>query len=328
MSVRRRLLLALTAALALALPACSSGSAAPSGPVDLSKVTLHVGDQAGIQQALLQASGALDGAPYKVQWAEFPAAAPLLESLRARAIDIGIAGDAPTLNALAASKDITIVAGNRSPQQGGLAIIVPAGSPIMTVADLRGHTVSPTTQGSIGHYLLLRALGEAGLTAQDVKISFLQPVDAAAAMQSGAIDAWSTWDPYTAVAQKEQGVRVLRDATGLGSGLSFLDANNESLGNPSLRAAMTDFVQRYNSALQWAQANPTELTGIYAKLTGRSQDVAGLVAQRAQRSGVALTPDVVAQLQQVADNYRRYGVLRNDVVVTERIDDLSAAHPG
>jgi sulfonate transport system substrate-binding protein len=185
--------------------------------------------------------------------------------------------------------------------------------------------VSPTTQGSIGHYLLLQALAQAGLTAQDVKISFLQPVDAAAALQSGAIDAWSTWDPYTAVAQKEQGVRVLRDATGLASGLSFLDANNDSLGNPSLRAAMTDFVHRYNQALQWAQANPTELTGIYAKLTGRSQDVAGLVAQRAQRSGIPLTPDVVAELQHVADNYRRYGVLHNDVVVAQRIDDLGTA---
>lgn len=327
MSVRRRLLLALTAALALALPACSNGSSAPDGPVDLSTVTLRVGDQAGIQQALLEASGALQGTPYKVEWAEFPAAAPLLEALRGGAIDIGIAGDAPTLNALASSDDITIVAGNRSPQQGGLALVVPADSPVKTVADLRGRTVSPTTQGSIGHYLLLQALTEAGLSARDVKISFLQPVDAAAALQSGAIDAWSTWDPYTAVAQKEQGARVLRDAAGLGSGLSFLDANNDSLEDPSRRAAMTDFVNRYNGALRWAQINPAENTGIYARLTGRSQDVAGLVSQRAQRSGTPLSPDVVAQLQQVADNYRRYGVLRSDVVVSQRIDDLGAARP-
>jgi sulfonate transport system substrate-binding protein len=204
----RRLLPALAAAVLFAIAACS-GAPKADGPVDLSSVTLRVGDQAGIQQALLRASGVLDGTPYKVSWAEFPAAAPVLQALQGGAIDIGVAGDAPTLNALAATSDITVVAANRSPKRGGLAVVVPKDSPIRTVADLRGHTVSPTTQGSIGHYLLLQALGEAGLSANDVKISFLQPVDAAAALCSGAIDAWSTWDPYTAVAQTEQGDRVV-----------------------------------------------------------------------------------------------------------------------
>ncbi|WP_028936942.1 ABC transporter substrate-binding protein [Pseudonocardia spinosispora] len=318
----RRLLVALAGALALLLPtACSSSS---DGPADLSSVTLKVGDQAGIQQALLQASGVLNGTPYKVQWAQFPAAAPLLEALRGGAIDIGIAGDAPTLNALAATKDITVVAANESPARGGLAILVPKDSPIKTVADLRGHTVSPTTQGSIGHYLLLQALTEAGLTAKDVTISFLQPVDAAAAMQSGSIDAWSTWDPYTAVAQQEQGARILRDPIGLASGLSFLDANNDSLADASTRAAMTDFVRRYNTALQWARTNPGENTRIYVQLTRRPEAVAGLVAQRSLRTGVPLDARVVGKLQEVADNYHRYGVMRQPVAVAQRVQDLAA----
>jgi sulfonate transport system substrate-binding protein len=322
----RRLLPALAAALLFALAACS-GAPKADGPVDLASVTLRVGDQAGIQQALLTAAGALDGAPYKVSWAEFPAAAPVLQALQGGAIDIGVAGDAPTLNALAATSDITVVAANRSPKQGGLAIVVPKDSPIHTVADLRGHTVSPTTQGSIGHYLLLRALGEAGLTANDVKISFLQPVDAASALRSGAIDAWSTWDPYTAVAQQEQGDRVLRDASGLASGLSFLDANNDSLRNASTRAAMTDFVRRYNGALSWAKANPQRNTQIYTELSKKSPSVATLVADRALRDATPLTPPVVAELQQVADNYLNYGVLRTKITVADRIRDLSQPTP-
>jgi sulfonate transport system substrate-binding protein len=291
--------------------------------VELSSVTLRVGDQAGIQQALLRASGALDGAPYQISWGEFPAAAPLLEALRAGALDIGVAGDAPTLNALAATPDITVVAANRSPRYGGLAIVVPANSAIKTVADLRGRTVSPTTQGSIGHYLLLRALGEAGMTGSDVKITFLQPADAVAALRSGAIDAWSTWDPYTAIAQSEQGDRVLRDASGLASGLSFLDANNKSLANASTRAAMADFVRRYNGALRWAQAHPDENNRVYTQLTQRSPSVAALVAQRSLRDPTPLSPPVVAELQQVADNYQRYGVLRGKVTVAQRVTDLS-----
>lgn len=233
-------------------------------------------------------------------------------------------GDAPTLNALAATKDITVVAANESPARGGLSILVPKDSPIKTVADLRGRTVSPTTQGSIGHYLLLRALTEAGLTAKDVTISFLQPVDAAAAMQSGSIDAWSTWDPYTAVAQREQGARILRDPIGLASGLSFLDANNDSLADASTRAAMTDFVRRYNTALQWARKNPDENTRIYVQLTRRPEAVAGLVAQRSLRTGVPLDGRVAQLLQEVADNYHRYGVMRQPVTVAQRVQDLAA----
>lgn len=321
----RRVLFALLAALALLVPTGCSGPSR-GGPVDLASVTLRVGDQAGIQQALLQASGALEGTPYKVSWAQFPAAAPLLEALRGGAVDIGVAGDAPTLNALAATPDITVVAGNRSPTQGGLSIVVPADSPLHTVADLRGHTVSPTTQGSIGHYLLLQALGEAGLTANDVKISFLQPVDAGAALASHAVDAWSTWDPYTAVAQ-QQGNRILRDSTGLTSGLSFLDANNESLKDPSTKAAMTDFVRRYNTALGWAAANPDRNTAIYEQLTRRPADVAALVAQRSVRTAVPLDPATVSQLQQVADNYQRYGVLRSHLEVAGRVQDLATPGP-
>jgi sulfonate transport system substrate-binding protein len=319
----RRFLPALAGALVLLALAACSGAPRAGGPVDLSLVTLRVGDQAGIQQALLRASGALDGAPYQISWGEFPAAAPLLEALRAGALDIGVAGDAPTLNALAATPDITVVAANRSPKYGGLAIVVPAGSPIKTVADLRGRTVSPTTQGSIGHYLLLRALGEAGMSGSDVKITFLQPADAVAALRSGAIDAWSTWDPYTAVAQSEQGDRVLRDASGLASGLSFLDANNKSLANASTRAAMADFVRRYNGALRWAQAHPDENNRVYTQLTQRSPSVAALVAQRSLRDPTPLSPPVVAELQQVADNYQRYGVLRGKVTVAQRVTDLS-----
>ncbi|GAA5165668.1 ABC transporter substrate-binding protein [Pseudonocardia eucalypti] len=317
----RRVVLAAVAALVTLVTACSGGGG------DLGSVTLRVGDQAGIQQALLRGAGALDGTPYRVDWAEFPAAAPLLEALRGGAIDIGIAGDAPTLNALAATGDISIAAASTQPKRGGLAILVPRDSPIKTVADLRGRAVSPTTQGSIGHYLLLRALSEAGLAPTDVKISFLQPVDAAAALNSGAIDAWSTWDPYTAVAEREQGARILRDAGGLASGLTFLDANNDSLADPDKRAAMSDFVRRYNRALDWAHTNTADYTRIYLELTRRPEPVAGLVAERAKRTGTPITPEIVAELQRTADNFHRYGVLRQPVVVADRVQDLTPAGP-
>ncbi|MEV1293729.1 ABC transporter substrate-binding protein [Pseudonocardia sp. NPDC049635] len=319
---RRLALPALLAALALVLAGCAGGAPADDGPVDLSEVTLQVGDQAGIQSALVEASGVLEGAPYTVEWAQFPAAAPLLEALRSEAIDVGIAGDAPTLTALSSTDRIKIVKATRAPAKGGLALLVPGDSPVQTVAELRGATVSPTTQGSISHYLLLRALEEAGVPSEEVEISFLQPVDAAAALNSGAIDAWATWDPYTAIAERESGARILRDAEGLGTGLTFLDANTAALDDPGKRAAMTDFTERYTRALQWAWENPEENARIFSELTGRPAEIAGLVAERALRETPPLDDALVAEVQEVADRYVDYGVLRNPVDVASAVDEL------
>lgn len=327
MTFRRRLTVAVVGALALVATACS-GQPDDSGPGNPAGVTLNFGDQAGQQQALLDASGALAGTPYTVTFSQFPAAAPLLEALRGEAVDIGIAGDSPTLNALAASDDLSIVAATRSKAAGGLSIVVPKDSPIRTAADLRGKRVSPTTQGSIGHYLLLQALKQAGIPPTDLQINFLQPVDAAAALRSGAIDAWSTWDPYTAIAQQDTGARIIRDNAGLSPGLSFLDANSDSLADPDKRAAMTDFVGRYNKAMDWARAHPDKHTALYAQLTKRPPEVAGIVARRAERRGVELTPQVVGELQTVADNLRSFGVLRQPVTVADRVRPLGAGQAG
>ena len=59
------------------------------------QTTLRVGDQKGNAQAVMEAAGVLKNVPYKIEWKEFPAAAPLLEALSAGAIETGLVGDAP-----------------------------------------------------------------------------------------------------------------------------------------------------------------------------------------------------------------------------------------
>jgi sulfonate transport system substrate-binding protein len=134
---------------------------------------LKVGSQRGGTKAVLLASGALEGAPYKIEWSEFPAAQPLLEALSAGAVDLGEAGDAPFLFAYAGGAKIKAVQAGKS---GGsaTAILVRKDSPIRTVADLRGKKVA-TGRGSIGHYLLLRQIESAGLKPTDVTVVFLAP---------------------------------------------------------------------------------------------------------------------------------------------------------
>ncbi|MDR4946672.1 hypothetical protein [Neobacillus cucumis] len=66
------------------LSACGNDQAKVAnadGKVDLSKVTLVLGDQAGLTKSKVEASKVLEGTPYKVKWASFQGAAPLFEAL-------------------------------------------------------------------------------------------------------------------------------------------------------------------------------------------------------------------------------------------------------
>src|ERR671916_1429475 len=80
------------------------------------ETVLKVGDQRGGSRALMEAAGVLKDLPYKVEWSEFPAAAPLLEALNAGAIDTGIVGDAPFTFAAAAGVPVKAVLTTRSNQ--------------------------------------------------------------------------------------------------------------------------------------------------------------------------------------------------------------------
>jgi sulfonate transport system substrate-binding protein len=103
---------------------------------------LRIGDQRGSVQALLTAAGVLDNLPYRIEWPEFVAAAPLLEALNAGALDLGFVGDAPFAFAAAAGTPMKAVAAfeGTAPaagdEDGGLAILVKKDSSIADVADL------------------------------------------------------------------------------------------------------------------------------------------------------------------------------------------------
>jgi len=91
---------------------------------------------------------------------------------------------------------------------------VPKGSPIKTVADLKGKRVA-YNKGSNVQYFLVELLQKNGLQYGDVQSIFLPPPDARAAFEKGAVDAWIIWDPFLAAAQKTLDAQLLADATGV-----------------------------------------------------------------------------------------------------------------
>src|SRR5829696_5058746 len=179
--------------------------------------TLRIGFQKYGTLVILKERGALDkrlkSEGYTVEWTEFPGGPQLLEALNVGAIDFGSTGEAPPIFAQAAGAPLVYVA-HEPPAPRGEAILVPKDSPIGSVADLKGKTVA-LNKGSNVHYLLVRALEQAGVADGEIQPIFLPPADARAAFERGAVDAWVIWDPFQAAAEAATGARTLADGTGL-----------------------------------------------------------------------------------------------------------------
>jgi len=154
-----------------------------------------------------------------VKWTEFPAGPVLLEGLNVGSIDFGTVGEAPPIFAQAAGANLVYV-GNEPASPASEAIVVPKGSSLRTLADLKGKKIA-LNKGSNVHYLLLKALEKAGIAYADIQPVFLPPADARAAFERGSVDAWAIWDPFLAAAEKQLGARVLADGKGLVANYQF-----------------------------------------------------------------------------------------------------------
>lgn len=273
------------------------------------ETVLRVGDQKGNARSVMEAAGVLSDLPYRVEWSEFPAAAPLLEALNADAIDAGSVGDAPFTFAAAAGVPVKAIAAIRS-KQDGLAIVVPKDSPVQGLQDLVGKTVG-TGRGSIGHQLILAALEQAGLKPDAVTIVFLLPAEAKAALSSGAIDGWSTWEPYTSQLELQEGARRVVTGVDITPGLSFLVARPDAI--EAKRAALQDFVGRLAKARSWGTSNYPAYAEIWSKLVGLPQEVALQYLSRQAVRPVAIDDTVVADEQKTIDLYFRAGLIQTQL---------------
>lgn len=300
---RRNLLagLATTLTLPLTLAACGRGGGSSAD-------TLRVGSQKGGTKALMLASGALDGAPYSVEWSEFPAAQNLLEAIGSDAVDLGLVGDAPFQFAYQAGSPILVV-GAQATQQvqpGAIALIVPGKSPIRDAASLKGRRIA-TTRGSVGHYLLLRAMQGASLPPGSVKTVFLSPSDARAALQSGSVDGWSTWQPYVASALAE-GDRIAIDGRSLTRGYGFDVAPQQAVRDK--RPLLADFLAREARALAWAASHVDQFAKVLAHETGLPETIARQFVVTNARHRVAIDQALISRQQEVAETFVRAGEFR------------------
>ena len=198
-----------------------------------------------------------------VKWVEFQFGPPLLEALGAGAVDIGVVGDTPPIFAQAAKANLVYVASSPSSQS---AILVPEGSPIRKVEDLKGKKVA-IAKGSSSHNLTVQALAKHGLSFKDIEPVYLAPADAVAAFSTGRVDAWTIWDPYFAIAETKHKARVLTTSEEPG-----LDSNSFYLANRDFATRHPDVLkaslEELSAVTKWAGDNRDQLARISSEATG------------------------------------------------------------
>lgn len=314
--------LALTAAL---VTACGSGDSGnkdavrADGTVDLSKVTLHLGDQKGTGlQAALEASGELKDIPYKIEWSQYTSGPPMLEAINAGAVDFGGVGNAPPVFAAAAGSKIKIISAYRV-GTAGQGIVVPQNSPLRSPNDLRGKRIA-VAKGSSAHHHLLSVLTKAGLSFADIEPQYLQPADALAALTTGRVDAWAIWDPFTAQAQKQANARILVDGNGYVQGDAFWVAGAKALDDPGTAAALRDLLDRITRAHTWVNEHGEPWAQTFAQLTGLPYDVALLAVTREPYRDHPLDTAAIAAEQHVADAFADAGLIPKRVTITDFTD--------
>src|ERR1700730_17392182 len=311
---RRRLLplAAILAIAAIAAAACSSSSSgsnansstasASNAAVNLSGVTLHVGDQAGTgAQALLTAAGLISKLPFKVAWSDFTSGPPMLQAMGAGSVDVGGVGNAPPVFAAAGGSKIAIV-GAYHANPLGAALLVPKGSPITSVAQLKGKRIA-VAQGSSADYHLLTVLTKAGLSVHDVTLVYLQPAAGLAALTSGHVDAWDIWSPFIEEGETLNGATAIVTGQGYGSPYSFTVASRAALAAPAKAAAIRDYLALVAQAHRWANSHLSAWAAVWAKASGLPLTVMTKAAADDSSLAVPITPAVIASEQQVANAF-------------------------
>jgi len=304
---RRRLIQGVAAA--AVLPSFAALAQAPARQ-------LRIGNQKG-PLSVLKGRGTLEKrlAPrgVTVKWTEFTAGPVQLEALRVGSIVFGDVGEAPPIFAQAAGAPLAYVAAT-VPRPKAEAVLVPKGSSIKTVADLKGKKIA-LNKGSNVHYFIVKLFEKHGLPYADLNLVYLPPADARAAFEKGSVDAWVIWDPFLAAAEKSLDARILADATGVVGNRGYYFSSLDYVARNADVLAIA--VEEINKIDVWGAANKGDYAGELATLWGLPKPVADLSVGRVDYGTAAITKAILAEQQQIADTFFALKLIPKKINVLE-----------
>lgn len=265
------------------------------------------------QQKAIEA--ALEPLGHRVTWTEFSFGPPLLEALSLDGIDFGQTGDAPPIFAQAAKSSLVYAAAQEAGGSGS-GILLPKGSTLASLSDLKGKRVA-FAKASSAHNLTVAALEKAGLTYADIEPVTLAPADAAAAFSRGSIDAWTIWDPYFAIAEAGEGVRVLADATQIAQQNNFFLASRAvAEQRPAVLAAA---IGALSGVAQWCTQNRGEVAALLSQGTGVPLAATRRAVDRTDYVIGPMNPRVTASQQAIADRFHALKLIPRPIRVADAV---------
>jgi len=298
--------------------ATNTSSPSASASVNLSSVTLNGGDQKGTgAEAVLSAAGLLNTLPFHVSWSDFTSGPPMLEAMASGSVDIGGVGDAPPVFAASGGEAVEIV-GARTTNGDQDAVVVPKGSPITSITQLKGKKIAYGS-GSSGNYNLLTVLTKANLTTKDVSLVNLQPAEALAAFTSGSVAAWDIWPPYVQQVVAQDGARVLATGSTYGSPYSFEVASKAAVANPEKAAAIKIYLTTLDKAYIWTATHPTAWATAWGKASGLPASVMDVAAKVDANTPAQITPATITSEQGLVNQFFAAGLIPNKVDISDYI---------
>jgi len=275
----------------------------------------------GVQPATMpiyiaRAAGLLDPVEkkhnVKIEFKSFSYGAPENQALAAGEIQIASAGMGPAIVASARlpAKLLAITILEQT------AILVPKDSKISAVADLKGKNIAFPGKGSQQYPLLIKALADAGLKVEDVKLFKTKGSDVPTLLGNKSVDAGITWDPHVSKALAAGNTRVLIKAEKIlpikaghyiGNGLYARD--DFIAAKPEL---VQDIVTATVKAIDIVLKEPEKAIDMWVEQIGFPKDV----IQLSLKEGISVYNKDIAPEASTIEAYTKFlkeaGILKSD----------------
>jgi sulfonate transport system substrate-binding protein len=243
------------------------------------------------------------GPEAKITWVLSQGSNKALEFLRGGGIQFGQTAGSAALLGRANGAPVQAIAVTATSEW--TAIVVPPGSPIKTLADLRGKRIA-ATPGTDPNIFLMRALASVGLGQSDITLVPLQHPLGRQALDGQQVDAWAGLDPFMAQAQLQaHDVLLYRNKALISPGTLLVREDFEASHPQAVRAVLG----AYARARAWAIANPDGTAAILAHASGLSLDVAKLQLSRVDFTHGAIGPVQKASILAAAPTLKASGKL-------------------
>lgn len=208
-----------------------------------------------------------------VQIMRFDAGRDINTALQSGSIDFGGGyGICPTVVGLTSGIDMKVIYVDGL-VRGTEGLVVREGSGIEKAEDLKGKKIAVTLASS-GHYALLCALQDAGLTADDVELVDMDPKATFSAWQRGDIDVAYTWNPVlTNIVSQFDGKLLL-------TGGDLAEAGHQTINFCVVRSdyaeehpdQVTAYIKAINDGVQEYRDDPDQAVASIADYLGLSKD--------------------------------------------------------